>query len=38
MPKLPEIDKRFMDKKDFGKVPKYLEKIKRQINSEYDKI
>jgi len=29
VPKLPEIEKRFIEKKDFGKVPKYLEKIKR---------
>lgn len=35
-PKLPENkDKDFLKKKTYGKVPKYLEKHKKEIEDEY---
>lgn len=35
-PKLPENkDKDYLKKKTYGKVPKYMEKIKKEIEDEY---
>ena len=38
-PKLPENkDKDFLKKKTYGKVPKYMEKIKKEIEDEYQLV
>ena len=38
-PKLPEQkDKDYLKKKTFGKVPKYLTKIKNEIEDEYNLV
>lgn len=38
-PKLPvSKDKDFLKKKNFGKTPKYLEKIKNEITDEYNLV
>ena len=35
-PKLPENrEKDFLKKKAYGKVPKYMEKLKKEIEDEY---
>ena len=37
-PKVIEDQKKFVEKKEYGKVPKYLENIKDQMNREYEHI
>jgi len=37
-PKIIEQPTKYAEKKDFGKVPKYLENIKDQMNREYEHI
>jgi len=37
-PKVIEEPLKYVEKKDFGKVPKYLENIKDQMNREYEHI
>jgi len=37
-PKVIEGQKKFVEKKEYGKVPKYLENIKDQMNREYEHI
>ena len=38
-PKLPgNTDKDYLNKKNFGKVPQYIQKIKREIEDEYQMV
>jgi hypothetical protein len=38
-PKLPaSTDKDYLKKKNFGKVPQYIQKIKREIEDEYQMV
>jgi len=37
-PKVIEEPRKFVEKKEYGKVPKYLENIKDQMNREYEHI